>query len=275
MRLGNKASLVGLGLTWAFALGAQTPSCAKPLYLTFDTGHMGVAPLIAQVLQRQKVSVTFFVANEKTIEGDGTLGLTWRSWWSERALEGHEFASHSFDHVYWQADEAPTTLEAPARFKVRPSSGLRAGQRMTWSAAKYCDNLKQATSRIEALTGIPSLPLFRAPGGKTSARLLASAKACGYDHVGWAKAGFLGDELPSESYSNQHLLTQAVQNIRPGDVLMAHLGIWSRKDPWAPAVLEPLIVALKAKGHCFATLRQHPEYRNWIAQNNRSASWKP
>lgn len=275
MRLGNKASLVGLGLTWAFALGAQTPSCAKPLYLTFDTGHMGVAPLIAQVLQRQKVSVTFFVANEKTIEGDGTLGLTWRSWWSERALEGHEFASHSFDHVYWQADEAPTTLEAPARFKVRPSSGLRAGQRMTWSAAEYCDNLKQATSRIEALTGIPSLPLFRAPGGKTSARLLASAKACGYDHVGWAKAGFLGDELPSESYSNQHLLTQAVQNIRPGDVLMAHLGIWSRKDPWAPAVLEPLIVALKAKGHCFATLRQHPEYRNWIAQNNRSASWKP
>ncbi len=275
MRLGNKASLVGLGLTWAFALGAQTPSCAKPLYLTFDTGHMGVAPLIAQVLQRQKVSVTFFVANEKTIEGDGTLGTTWSAWWLERALEGHEFASHSFDHVYWQADEAPTTLEAPARFKVRPSSGLRAGQRMTWSAAEYCDNLKQATSRIEALTGIPSLPLFRAPGGKTSARLLASAKACGYDHVGWAKAGFLGDELPSESYSNQHLLTQAVQNIRPGDVLMAHLGIWSRKDPWAPAVLEPLIVALKAKGHCFATLRQHPEYRNWIAQNHRSASWKP
>jgi hypothetical protein len=25
----------------------------------------------------------------------------------------------------------------------------------------------------------------------------------------------------------------------------AHLGIWSRKDPWAPAVLEPLIVGLK------------------------------
>ena len=275
MRLGNKASLVGLGLTWAFALGAQTPSCAKPLYLTFDTGHMGVAAFVADVLDRQQVKVTFFVANEKTIEGDGTLGTTWSAWWLERALEGHEFASHSFDHVYWQADEAPTTLEAPARFKVRPSSGLRAGQRMTWSAAEYCDNLKQATSRIEALTGIPSLPLFRAPGGKTSARLLASAKACGYDHVGWAKAGFLGDELPSESYSNQHLLTQAVQNIRPGDVLMAHLGIWSRKDPWAPAVLEPLIVALKAKGHCFATLRQHPEYRNWIAQNNRSASWKP
>jgi peptidoglycan-N-acetylmuramic acid deacetylase len=33
---------------------------------------------------------------------------------------------------------------------------------------------------------------------------------------------------------------------------MAHLGIWSRKDPWAPAVLEPLITGLKARGFCFA-----------------------
>ena len=30
-------------------------------------------------------------------------------------------------------------------------------------------------------------------------------------------------------------------------ILMAHLGIWSRQDPWAPAVLEPLIVGLKQR----------------------------
>ena len=29
--------------------------------------------------------------------------------------------------------------------------------------------------------------------------------------------------------------------VRGGDVLVAHLGIWSRRDAWAPAVLEPLI----------------------------------
>jgi peptidoglycan/xylan/chitin deacetylase (PgdA/CDA1 family) len=48
---------------------------------------------------------------------------------------------------------------------------------------------------------------------------------------------------------------------------MAHLGIWSRQDPWAPAVLEPLIEGLKAKGMCFATLREHPQYKSWIAQH--------
>jgi peptidoglycan/xylan/chitin deacetylase (PgdA/CDA1 family) len=58
------------------------------------------------------------------------------------------------------------------------------------------------------------------------------------------------------------LLDQALRNIRGGDILLAHLGIWSRKDPWAPAVLEPLIQGLKEKGFCFATLDTHPSYQS-------------
>ena len=261
---------------------AQTqtaPTCQQPVYLTFDTGHMGVAPLIAQVLQRQQVKVTFFVAQEKTQQGDGTLGTTWAPWWAARAQEGHEFASHTFDHVYWQSDLPGPALGAEPRdvpgnvpvntprFKMRPSAGPQMGQTLTWSAQDYCASLKQASTRIETLTGRASLPLFRAPGGKTSPRLLAAAKSCGYAHVGWAPAGFLGDELPSEKFSNAQLLARSVDKVRAGDVLMAHLGIWSRRDPWAPAVLEPLIVQLKTKGFCFATLRDHPDYRRWIAQH--------
>ncbi len=247
----------------AVAQMPMAPDCPQPVYLTFDTGHMGVAPWIAQVLQRQQVKVTFFVAQEKTQQGDGTLGRTWAPWWAARAGEGHEFASHTFDHVYWQSD----LPGSEARFKMRPSAGAQAGQTLKWSPQDYCDSLQQASTRIERLTGRASLPLFRAPGGKTSPRLLAAAKSCGYAHVGWAAAGFLGDELPSEKFSNAYLLAQAVAKIRAGDVLMAHLGIWSRSDPWAPAVLEPLIEQLKAKGFCFATLRDHPDYRRWIEQH--------
>ena len=75
----------------------------------------------------------------------------------------------------------------------------------------------------------------------------------------------MGDELPSDKFSNGDLLKKALRDIRSGDILMAHLGIWSRQDPWAPAVLEPLIVGLKQRGFCFETLRQHPAYRDWIA----------
>ena len=95
-------ALAGLYHSQASATPAQ--DCKKPVYLTFDTGHMAVAPVIADILARQKVVVTFFAANEKTKEGDGSLGEHWGGWWRERAKEGHEFAPHTFNHVYWVAD---------------------------------------------------------------------------------------------------------------------------------------------------------------------------
>lgn len=227
--------------------------CHRPVYLTFDTGHMAVAPLVAEVLQRQQVRATFFAAHEATQQGDGSLGEHWAPWWRARAAEGHAFASHTWSHAYWRADAR--TPAAPA-FRVRPSAGAHAGQDLTWSAAQYCEDIARSARRLQDLTGRPPLPLFRAPGGKTSKRLLAVAQACGYAHVGWSPAGFLGDELPSDRYSNAVLLQRALKNIRSGDILLAHLGIWSRKDAWAPAVLEPLIVGLKARGFCFRTLAE-------------------
>jgi peptidoglycan/xylan/chitin deacetylase (PgdA/CDA1 family) len=240
--------------------GLAAQPCDKPVYLTLDTGHMGVANLVAEVLKRQQVKVTFFAAHEKTQEGDGSLGDFWAPWWKARAAEGHEFASHTYDHTYWRADLSD------GRFRVRPSAGPNAGQDFTWTAAEYCAEIARSARRLQELTGRQPLPLFRAPGGKTSPKLLAAAQGCGYQHVGWAPAGFLGDELPSESAGNQQLLQKALRDIRPGDILLAHLGIWSRKDPWAPAVLEPLITGLKARGFCFATLRDHPSYRDWVAR---------
>jgi peptidoglycan-N-acetylmuramic acid deacetylase len=257
--------LVGLlAAVLAVAVRAACPSQAKPVYLTLDTGHMGVAPLIAQVLQRQQVPVTFFAAHERTKTGDGSLGQAWAPWWQARGQEGHSFASHTHDHVYWLADLP--AQGGQARFKVRASAGPQQGQVQEWTAAQYCEELHRASRRLAELTGQAPLPLFRAPGGKTSPALLQVAQACGYAHVGWSPAGFLGDELPSDAYPNDKLLAQALARIRPGDVLMAHLGIWSRQDPWAPAVLEPLIVGLKQKGYCFASLREHPRYQPWMAR---------
>ncbi|HVE54314.1 MAG TPA: polysaccharide deacetylase family protein [Ramlibacter sp.] len=255
----SRPALAALVLAAPAAFGQ---ACTKPVYLTFDTGHMAVAPHVADVLNRHGVKVTFFAANEKTKEGDGSLGSHWASWWKARAAEGHEFASHTWDHTYWRADVSGE----PVRFRVRASSGPNAGQDATWTATEYCAEIDKAARRLEELTGRKPLPLFRAPGGKTSPRFLAATRACGYQHVGWSPAGFLGDELPSESASNDQLLKKALREVRAGDILLAHLGIWSRKDPWAPAVLEPLVTGLKARGFCFATLRDHPDYREWIAR---------
>ena len=264
MRQPNKRFQVAIVLiaSCAYTTGASALNdCKNPVYLTFDTGHMGIAPLVAEVLQRQNVKVTFFAANERTQAGDGSLGKHWAPWWQARAAEGHEFASHTYDHVYWRAD----VPGSEPQFRMQPSAGAFEGREFTWSAKKYCEQLVDANARLQDVTGKKPLPLFRAPGGKTSLRLLAAAKSCGFAHVGWAPAGFLGDELASEKFSNQALLKKALRDIKPGDILLAHLGIWSRKDPWAPTVLEPLIMGLKDKGFCFATLRQHPAYSAWVA----------
>jgi len=231
------------------------PTCDKPVFLTFDTGHMGVAPLIAETLKRFDARATFFLANEPTKDGGTTLDEQWAPWWRARALEGHDFGSHTWDHDIWLAD-----VRAGAAFKVRTVAGINKPVFRELSAEQYCATLKRVASRFTEMTGQTLGPIFRAPAGKTSPALEQAAQRCGYVHVGWSAAGFLGDELSSDRYPNEQLLSRALQNIRPGDILMAHLGIWSRQDAWAPAVLAPLMQGLKDKGMCFAPLREHPRY---------------
>lgn len=231
---------------WVLAAG-----CAQPVYLTFDTGHMGVAPWVAEVLNRQQVTATFFLAAEPTLNGGHSLDDQWAPWWRARAAEGHDVGSHTWSHPIWQADLPD------GRMRFRDSKG----HRIELEPAEYCEQLRKPAARWQAMTGGRMAPVFRAPGGKTSPRLLAAARDCGFTHVGWTAAGFLGDELPSDRFPNAQLLAKALRDVKAGDVLLAHLGIHDRKDPWAPAVLEPLIVGLKARGLCFAPLREHPDYR--------------
>ena len=95
--------LMALGVICGLSVvQAQPSSCDRRVYLTFDTGHMGVADLVAQVLQRQQIRATFFAADEPTQTGDGSLGTHWAAWWRARAAEGHVLASHTLDHLYWR-----------------------------------------------------------------------------------------------------------------------------------------------------------------------------
>ena len=239
----------------ALSVAAPAASCpAGTVYLTLDTGNMREAERIAGILRKHDVRATFFLANEKTPDGDHSLDDGWAGYWRARAAEGHAFGSHTFDHVYLRG------VAPDGTFTVRPQFGPDAGRTLRWDARALCRELDRVGERFEAIAGRRLDPLWRAPGGKAPPEAMAAARACGYAHVHWAPAGFLGDELPSDKYPNDRLLKQALATIRGGDILMAHLGIWSRRDPWAPT-LDPLIAGLKAKGLCFATLREHPDYR--------------
>ena len=247
------AAAAGMSLLAATAVVAQQPSCRGHVYLTLDTGNMRHAEEIAAILRRHEVRATFFLANEKTPRGDHALDPSWAAYWKARADEGHAFGSHTWRHGRFVADEA-------SGVRYRPQFGDDAGRTVTLTPAAVCDELRRVDEAFARHAGRGLDAVWRAPGGRTTPGALAAAQACGFAHVGWAPAGFLGDEVPSESHPNEALLKRALRDIRDGDVLMAHLGIWSRKDPYAP-MLDPLIAGLKARGLCFRTLREHPAYR--------------
>ena len=223
--------------------GAVAQACDKPLYLTLDTGGMQHAQAIAETLAKHQVKATFFLSHEKTFRGDYALDDSWAGYWRARVAEGHTFGSHTWRH-------GRILSAAPGVIRYRPQHHEDAARVVTLTGDQFCSELRRVEERFVQMTGRRLDPIWRAPGGHTTAESLGAAKRCGFEHVHWSPAGFLGDELPSDRYPNQQLLQKALRELRAGDVLMAHLGIWSRADPYAP-MLDPLIAGLKSKGFCF------------------------
>lgn len=238
-------------VAWVANAGA---ACGNPVYLTVEPANMDYAPRIADVLQRQQVTATFWVSNQDTKNGEGALGNQWASWWKVIAGHGHEFASQTYDHVTWRAD-LPGYKTA---FRMRPASGAYAGREFTFDPPKYCEQISHAAQRIEDFTGKKALPLFHPPGGYSSPKMLAVASACGYAQVAFARGGVLGSGTQ---------LKAALAEVHRGDVLLLELQTNSGGVPWAVANLEPLIEGLKARGMCFESLRNHPAYVEWISNH--------
>ncbi len=227
------------------------PSCKGTLYLTLDTGSMQAAEAIADILRRRHIQATFFVANEPTWRGDHALDDAWRPYWQARVAEGHRFGNHTWYHA--------TLVKDLPSGKIKTRGGDHAP--LAFDKTTFCLNLTKVDARFKSLTGHALAPLWRAPGGRLTPDAVTWAADCGFPHaVGWAPAGFLGDELPSETYPNTVLLQRALSHIRNGDILMMHLGIRSRHDPFVN-VLDPLLHGLQDKGFCFAPLPVPPPHR--------------
>jgi peptidoglycan/xylan/chitin deacetylase (PgdA/CDA1 family) len=241
-------------------------SCTGTVYLTLDTGNMRDASNIAQTLSKHQIKATFFVANEESWPDRKTSALEepWRAFWQARVAEGHIFGSHTWRHGLISKSEPARNAEKRANTELKsisykPQFGEQAGQKIQLSDQQFCAELHQPSRAFERLTGQKLSAIWRAPGGRTNSTSIEMAERCGYKHVHWASTGFLGDELPSEQYPNDLLLKRALRDVKDGDVLMAHLGIWSRKERFN-TIFEPLVVGLKERGLCFATLAQHPEF---------------
>lgn len=243
--------LVASALLVFVAGSAAAATCSGTVYLTLDTGNMQPAEEIAAVLKKHDIKATFFLANEKTTRGDTSLDPSWTAFWKARVAEGHAFGSHTWRHWIFRADSGAGKVSyVPA--------GATSGESL--DAAGVCAELKKSETAFKAMTGRSLDGIWRAPGGKLTPNVTRFANACGFKHVPWTAAGFSGDELPSEKFPSDQLIKTQLRHIKDGDILLWHLGIWSRKDPLYLR-LDELISGLKSKGLCFSRITDHPQWK--------------
>ncbi len=141
---------------------ALAQPCSGVVYLTFDTGNMRHAELIAETLRKHDVKATFFLANERTARGDYSLDASWGSYWKQRADEGHAFGSHTWRH----GRIGPDTGDG--HMKYRPAFGADEGRSVTLSPQDFCAELKRPDEALRAQTGRGLDAIWRAPGGRTT-----------------------------------------------------------------------------------------------------------
>ena len=134
-------------LLGCFSLGvsAQAAECNKKVYLTFDTGNMAVAEKVAEILKRQNVKATFFLANEKTLRGDFSLDDSWKAYWQERVKEGHHFGSHTYDHTYFVKDGPKGEV-----FE-KPQFGPKAGMTVLYNEAAMCKEIRRVDQGFQGI----------------------------------------------------------------------------------------------------------------------------
>jgi hypothetical protein len=136
------SAVAGPAAAWLPLAVAAAPACDKPVYLTFDTGHMGVAPLVAEVLAAPQVKATFFLANERTLDGGSSLDDALGAVVAARAAEGHAFGSHTWDHDVWLAD-------VPAAARAADHGAAGRASRACWTPPPTAPNwnARRAASR--------------------------------------------------------------------------------------------------------------------------------
>ncbi|MFH8220399.1 polysaccharide deacetylase family protein [Streptomyces sp. NPDC018057] len=183
---------------------------AKCIALTFDAGPSENSARLLDILKEKKVPATFFLLGARHID-------TYPELVKRMAAEGHEVASHTWDH------EILTEI----------------------SEAKIRDELKRPNDAIERLIGHKPT-LMRPPQGRTDDTVQRISKEMGMSEVLWS--------VTAKDYTttDSELIKKRVldQSSRDGIILLHD--IYKGTVPAVPGIID----ALKERGYVFVTVPQ-------------------
>ncbi|MGR3868853.1 polysaccharide deacetylase family protein [Streptomyces graminifolii] len=199
----------GAGVAQA-RFGAVDCREVKCIALTFDAGPSENSARLLDVLKEKKVPATFFLLGKRHIEKYPELV-------ARMAAEGHEVASHTWDHRI-------LTRITPAQIR---------------------DELERTDTAIERITG-KRPTLMRPPQGRTNDTVHKICRELGLSEVLWS--------VTAKDYAttDSALITKRVlaQASRDGIILLHDL--YQGTVPAVPGIID----ALKERGYVFVTVPQ-------------------
>jgi peptidoglycan/xylan/chitin deacetylase (PgdA/CDA1 family) len=193
-------------------VGFGTVDCreAKCIALTFDAGPSENSARLLDILKEKRVPATFFLLGKRHIEKYPELV-------ARMAAEGHEVASHTWDHKI-------LTRITPAQIR---------------------DELVRTDDAIERITG-KRPTLMRPPQGRTDDEVHKVCRELGMSEVLWS--------VTAKDYAttDSALITKRVlaQASRDGIILLHDL--YEGTVPAVPGIID----ALKERGYVFVTVPQ-------------------
>jgi peptidoglycan/xylan/chitin deacetylase (PgdA/CDA1 family) len=200
----------GASATAQARFGAVDCREAKCIALTFDAGPSENSARLLDILKEKRVPATFFLLGKRHIEKYPELV-------ARMAAEGHEVASHTWDHKI-------LTRITPAQIR---------------------DELVRTDDAIERITG-KRPTLMRPPQGRTDDEVHKVCRELGMSEVLWS--------VTAKDYAttDSALITKRVlaQASRDGIILLHDL--YQGTVPAVPGIID----ALKERGYVFVTVPQ-------------------
>jgi peptidoglycan/xylan/chitin deacetylase (PgdA/CDA1 family) len=196
----------------------EIPTGDRVVALTFDAGGSSAGlPSILGTLADQQAPATFFLTG-RWVDGNpnGVAAIH---------ADGHRLANHSMNHPH---------------FPALPDQAIR-------------DEVQGAEQRILA-AGADPRPLFRFPFGDRDERTIAAVNDLGYVAVRWT-VDTLGWKGTSGGMSAQQVTARAMGALRPGEIVLMHLGANPEDGTTLDAdALPDMIQRMGAAGYTFVTL---------------------
>lgn len=201
----------------AHVVATELPTSRRAVALSFDMGaDAGYTREILNTLQEHGIEASFGVTGKWAEENPRLL---------ERiAKDGHTLINHSYSH---------------ASFTGATTSAGRL------DSSRISTEIQRAESIINRITGRTTKPYFRPPYGDYDHFVIRHVHALGF----WCSVMWDVDSLGWKGLTKDEIVDQILRNVRPGSILLFHVGAGAQDGPALPSI----IAALRDQGYEFRT----------------------